>query len=261
MEEARLPGGSVTRSSAASCSGRRRRWRSAGVGPGPNTCIRLHHRRRLLKEMASVAIHLCTAPAPAPPRREISTSSLRNGRPDGCGIPRPAGGSNAAITASTPRPHVDGKFFGLGTERLWLRGVTYGTFAPDEQGLDSGLRSRSAPTSLRWPRSRNECRPDVHGPTAVATRRGCSQRALGGGRPRRGSNTSRSSTSGAGRRRSRHRVREQAAECAGHPAVLCFAVGNEIPDAARPLARQAPRRGIHRTTVRRSTRGGTRRRS
>lgn len=35
------------------------------------------------------------------------------------------------------RPHrvrVDGKFFARGGERIWLRGVTYGTFAPDAQG-------------------------------------------------------------------------------------------------------------------------------
>ena len=32
------------------------------------------------------------------------------------------------------RPHVKGKFFYLGDEKLWIRGVTYGTFRPNESG-------------------------------------------------------------------------------------------------------------------------------
>ena len=32
------------------------------------------------------------------------------------------------------RPQVRGKFFYVGDEKLWIRGVTYGTFRPDESG-------------------------------------------------------------------------------------------------------------------------------
>jgi len=32
------------------------------------------------------------------------------------------------------RPRVDGKFLAVGEERLWVRGVTYGTFAPGDDG-------------------------------------------------------------------------------------------------------------------------------
>ena len=32
------------------------------------------------------------------------------------------------------RPQVKGKFFCVGDEKLWIRGVTYGTFRPDESG-------------------------------------------------------------------------------------------------------------------------------
>ena len=32
------------------------------------------------------------------------------------------------------RPRVRGKFLWLGQEKLWLRGVTYGTFRPDADG-------------------------------------------------------------------------------------------------------------------------------
>ena len=33
------------------------------------------------------------------------------------------------------RPTVKGKFIMLGDEKIYLKGVTYGTFAPDEHGL------------------------------------------------------------------------------------------------------------------------------
>ncbi len=32
------------------------------------------------------------------------------------------------------RPRASGKFLAVGSERLWVRGVTYGTFAPDADG-------------------------------------------------------------------------------------------------------------------------------
>lgn len=187
-----------------------------------------------------MAIHLCTAPAPAPPRREISTSSLRNGRPDGCGIPRPAGGSNAAITASTPRPHVDGKFFGLGTERLWLRGVTYGTFAPDEQGLRFGAQEQvRADFTAMAANGMNAVRTYTAPPRWLLDEAAASGLWVVAGLAweqhiafldERGRAAAIEAS-----------VREQAAECAGHPAVLSFAVGNEIPT---PLVRWHGRRRV-----------------
>jgi GT2 family glycosyltransferase len=44
--------------------------------------------------------------------------------PCGAGGPRPGG----------VRPRADGKFIAVGSDRLWVRGVTYGTFAPDAEG-------------------------------------------------------------------------------------------------------------------------------
>ena len=39
-------------------------------------------------------------------------------------------------TAAThPRPRVQGKFIVVGEEKLWVKGVTYGTFRPDDTGL------------------------------------------------------------------------------------------------------------------------------
>ena len=41
-----------------------------------------------------------------------------------------------ATPASAPaaRPRVRGKFLFVGDEKLYIRGVTYGAFAPDAQG-------------------------------------------------------------------------------------------------------------------------------
>jgi len=40
------------------------------------------------------------------------------------------------------RPHVDGKFLAVGGERLIVRGVTYGTYAPGTDGERFPTRSR-----------------------------------------------------------------------------------------------------------------------
>src|SRR5689334_16445617 len=39
-----------------------------------------------------------------------------------------------ASASPAVRPRVEGKFLAVGTERLHVRGVTYGTFAPDADG-------------------------------------------------------------------------------------------------------------------------------
>ena len=41
-----------------------------------------------------------------------------------------------------PRPRIDGKFLAIGDERLWVRGVTYGTFRPDGEGQRFGTRAQ-----------------------------------------------------------------------------------------------------------------------
>ena len=40
--------------------------------------------------------------------------------------------------ALATRPHVRGKFLYVGNRKLYLRGVTYGTFRPDEHGCEYG---------------------------------------------------------------------------------------------------------------------------
>jgi hypothetical protein len=42
--------------------------------------------------------------------------------------------TDAAASRDSDRPRVEGKFISLGGKTLYVRGVTYGTFAPDEDG-------------------------------------------------------------------------------------------------------------------------------
>ena len=44
----------------------------------------------------------------------------------------------------TPRVHVRGKFLFAGERKLYLRGVTYGTFAPDAAGYQKIFRRKRA---------------------------------------------------------------------------------------------------------------------
>src|SRR5690242_6678716 len=68
----------------------------------------------------------------------IKAPPARRNRPAARGAARMVDSTYAAITRATPRPRIDGKFFALGNERLRLNGVTYGTFAPDADGVRFG---------------------------------------------------------------------------------------------------------------------------
>jgi O-antigen biosynthesis protein len=48
--------------------------------------------------------------------------------------PRPVEHQPLLQSRSRTRPAVDGKFLRIGEERFWVKGVTYGTFAPDGEG-------------------------------------------------------------------------------------------------------------------------------
>ena len=47
------------------------------------------------------------------------------------------------------RPKVKGKFLFVGDEKFWVRGVTYGTFRPDESGTNFLLQRWLSATSPR----------------------------------------------------------------------------------------------------------------
>jgi beta-galactosidase/beta-glucuronidase len=126
------------------------------------------------------------------------------------------------------RPHVRGKFLFVGNEKFWIRGVTYGTFKPNSSGVqfpaqdvvacdfrmmaDAGLNALRVytPPPLWLMHEAAACGLRVmiglpweqHIAFLDGNDRG--ERIL------------------SGLRKSVNRLR-------GHPAVLCYAIGNEIP--------------------------------
>jgi GT2 family glycosyltransferase len=131
-------------------------------------------------------------------------------------------------SASGPRPRVDGKFLAVGAERLWLAGVTYGTFAPGEDGAPYGERAQvEADLRAMAANGVNALRTYTVPPRWLldaALRHGLWVTV---GVPWEQHVTFLDS-----RRRAaaiEARVRAGVAACAGHPAVLGYLVGNEIP--------------------------------
>ncbi len=136
------------------------------------------------------------------------------------------------------RPRADGKFLYVGAEKWWIRGVTYGTFRPDAAGgygppgrVDRDLARIAAagfnavrtytvpPAGLLDAASRHGLRVMVGLPWE--------QHVAFLDEPARV-------------RSIEERVRAGVAACAGHPAVLAYAIGNEIP---APIVRwHGPRR-------------------
>jgi GT2 family glycosyltransferase len=127
------------------------------------------------------------------------------------------------------RPRVQGKFLQADGARFWIRGVTYGTFRPRDDGSQfpspaaverdframaaagfNTVRTYTAPP--RWLLDAAGC----HGLRVLAGLWWPSHLAFLDDRRRRGSIIV-------------ARVRADARRCAGHPAVLALAIGNEIP--------------------------------
>ncbi len=135
--------------------------------------------------------------------------------------------SRTTDLGQTVRVTVDGKFLSLGTERFTIRGVTYGTFRPDETGqeyvqatVDRDFRAIAAagfnavrlytmpPRWLLDAAQKHGLRVMVGLPweqhVAFLDDHARARSIL-------------------------ERIRAGVRECAGHPAVLCYAIGNEIP--------------------------------
>jgi O-antigen biosynthesis protein len=126
------------------------------------------------------------------------------------------------------RPTVRGKFFFFADTKLYVRGVTYGTFSPDAHGnefpaLDVVDRDFAQMTATGL----NAVRVFTVPPRAVldaAQRHGlrvmvglAAERNIGFLIDKKGAPDL------------DELVRAQVRSCAGHPAVLCYALGNEIP--------------------------------
>ena len=142
------------------------------------------------------------------------------------------------VRAKTDRPHVKGKFLFVGDEKFYIRGATYGTFRPDEAGNEfcdpelverdffqmasSGINTvRTYTVPPRWlldAALRHGLKVIVGIPWEQHIA------FLDEGRGEAIEET----------------VREGVRACAGHPAVLCHVIGNEIP---APIVRwHGPRR-------------------
>jgi GT2 family glycosyltransferase len=134
------------------------------------------------------------------------------------------------LAVPAARPSVHGKFLFLGSEKLHVRGVTYGTFrpqaddsefpTPDVVERDFTLMAAHGVNSLRTytvpPRWLLDAaaRHGLHVLVGIPV-----ERHIGYLTDRKGApDTSRL-------------VRSGVAACAGHPAVLAYAIGNEIPAA------------------------------
>jgi len=145
-------------------------------------------------------------------------------------------------TDFSSRPGVRGKFLYCNDQKLWVRGITYGTFRPDERGnefhnpdrvkrdfvliAEAGMNAiRTYTVPPRWFLDL-ACKQGLYVMVGLPWEQHIaflddSQHGLA----------------------IRKRVREGVRHCSGHPAVLCYAIGNEIP---APIVRWYGARRIER---------------
>ncbi len=140
------------------------------------------------------------------------------------------------------RPAAGGKFLHFGGEKFWVRGVTYGTFRPGEDGSEYPARDVV---------ERDFARMAANGLNAIRTY-AVPPRWLLDAAQRHGLRVmvglawEQHITFLDDTRRARAiegRVADGVRACAGHPAVFCYAIGNEIP---APIVRWHGRRRVER---------------
>jgi GT2 family glycosyltransferase len=135
---------------------------------------------------------------------------------------------SSAATTPMHRPRVAGKFLYAGDEKLWVKGVTYGTFRPDADGIDyPGLEVIRRDFAAMAAAGINAVRVYTVPPRSLldeAQRHGLyvmvglpwEQHIAFLDVPRRAGEIE-------------ARVRNAARQCAAHPALLGYSIGNEIP--------------------------------
>lgn len=141
--------------------------------------------------------------------------------------------SSTLFSASTTgrkgsRPHVRGKFIFANDEKLYIRGVTYGPFRPDECGCeyynrevvgnDFALMAANGINTVRTYTVPPRWLLDIAQQQGLWVMVGLpwEQHITFLDHPRQAQSIE-------------NRVREGVQICAGHPAVLCYSIGNEIP--------------------------------
>src|SRR5256884_500927 len=187
---------------------------------------------------------------------EASTNDGNHGRLVGspaehlAGEVQPAAPAFQAAPALAPgvRPRVRGKFLFVGDEKLYVRGVTYGAFTPDAAGNEyHDLATGERDCALMAANGINAVRiPHTTPPRAlldIASRHGLrvmvglsAEQYVGYLIDRR-----------PGAPDVEAIIRAKVRICAGHPALLCYALGNEIPALmARWLGRRKVERYLER---------------
>src|SRR3989449_5983792 len=148
----------------------------------------------------------------------------------------------------TPRPRVRGKFLFVGNEKIYVRGVTYGAFTPDAAGNEyHDLATVERDFALMAANGINAVRiPHTTPPRAlldIASRHGLRVMVGLSAEQYVGYVIDRPPGAPDVEALIRNRVRA----CAGHPALLCYALGNEIPALmARWLGRRKVERYLER---------------
>jgi GT2 family glycosyltransferase len=148
--------------------------------------------------------------------------------------------------ASVLRPQAAGKFLWVSAEKFYVRGVTYGTFRPNGQGdefhdaakvqRDFALMAANGFNAVRTYTVPPRWMLDLAQEAGLRVMIGLPWEQhidflADSTRPRAIA----------------ERVRTAVAGCAGHPAVLCYAVGNEVPATiARWLGRRRLEKFLHR---------------
>jgi O-antigen biosynthesis protein len=152
----------------------------------------------------------------------------------------PSVGARDSVVVPLPRVRVAGKFLFVGDSKFWVKGVTYGTFAPGEDGRHFPGRAQvEQDFSAMAASGINAVRTYTVPPVWLLDLAQSYGLRVMVGLPWEQHITF---LDGKNRRRAIiESVREGVRSCANHPALLCFAVGNEIPP---PIVRWYGRRRI-----------------
>lgn len=133
-----------------------------------------------------------------------------------------------ANTGAIGRPRVAGKFLFAGGDKLWIKGVTYGPFRPDAAGGEYPASERlNADFAAMAASGINAVRVYTVPPRSLLDAAGLHGLRVLVGLPWEQHIAFLDDSRRAGAIVAR--VRAGVRQCAGHPALLCYAVGNEIP--------------------------------